>query len=68
MKKTEFVAPKSQVVWGFFNYTILQGVAYTRKDAVRQVEELTGAPWSDAKRYMQILKVNVAPILKQQGD
>lgn len=56
--------PKTQTMWGYYNYEILQGVAFTRKQAVKDVEYLTGAPWDDAKRYMQILKVDVTPKVK----
>lgn len=56
--------PKPQTVWAYYNYRILQGTAYTRKQAILDVEYLTGAPWSDAKKYIQVLKVSVVPVVK----
>lgn len=57
--------PKAQTAWAYYNYQILQGTACTRKQAILDVEHLTGAPWSDAKRYMQVLKVSVVPVVKE---
>lgn len=38
--------PKAQTAWAYYNYQILQGTAYTRKQAILDVECL-GAMSSD---------------------
>ena len=53
--------PKPQAMWGYYNFGILHGVAYTRRDAVKDVEQQVMEPWSKAREYMQVLKVTVTP-------
>ena len=51
--------PKAQVAWGYYNWDTLWGIAYTRRDAVKEVERILGVPWSEAKKSCEIHKVRV---------
>jgi hypothetical protein len=53
--------PKVQIAWAYYNYTLLQGFSYSRRQAVMDVESLTGKTWKESRRYMQIRKVLVQP-------
>lgn len=59
MKHDQRKEPKSQVAWGYYNWGRLWGIAYTRKAAVKKVEEILGKPWSEAKNSCEIHKVRV---------
>ncbi|RPE74655.1 hypothetical protein [Vulcaniibacterium tengchongense] len=51
--------PRPQRVWGYYNNGNLWGIAHTRRDAIKEVETITGDPWAKAKRYMEIHRVIV---------
>lgn len=51
--------PKSQLAWGYYNWGLLWGVAFRRRDAIATVEERTGKPWSEARKYCEVHKVRV---------
>jgi len=53
------VFPTAQPCWGWYNGGILRGVEYSRRDAIKAVEDFTGKPWSKAKEYMEVHKVVV---------
>jgi hypothetical protein len=54
--------PNDTVAWGWYNFGILLGVEYRRKAAIAAVENHTGAPWKEAKKYMQVMKVVVSAL------
>lgn len=60
--KVEMERPNIQEAWGWYNYGMLIGVGYRRKDAIAAIENHTGKPWSEAKQYMQVRKVYVQVI------
>lgn len=59
--------PRPQLMWGYYNYTRLHGVAHTHRQAVNTVEEQCLEPWSKARKYMQIRKVIVMPVPDKEG-
>lgn len=62
----EHKVPKPQVMWAFYNYGCLHGVAHTRRAAIKAVEAHVMAPWGKACEYMQIRKVTVTPVSGDQ--
>lgn len=52
---------KPQQAWGIYNFGKLLSTEYRRKDAVCEVERITGKTWKDARKYIQIIKVIVTP-------
>lgn len=62
-----YAEQKPQVVWAYYNFGVLIGTAYRRKDAVRAVEADTGQQWATARKYMQIRKAIVSPVVDAAG-
>lgn len=56
--------PKPQQAYGYYNFGVLQGIASTRRGAIREVEENCDEAWSECRRYMEVHKVIVTPIAK----
>lgn len=62
MKKMRF--PKPQKVWAYYNYDRLIGFASNRMEAIKSVEKDLGVRWDEAREYMQVIKVTVAPVTR----
>lgn len=52
-------SPKPQKAWGYYNWGRLWGVAYRRKDAIAEIEAITGRPWSEMRHSCEVHKVIV---------
>lgn len=52
---------RPQRAWAHSNFGILQGIASTRRDAIKECEALTGEPWSKCRAYMEVWKCIVTP-------
>lgn len=50
-----------QRAWALSNFGMLRGVFRTRKEAIDYCEHNVAAPWSNAKRYMEVWKCTVTP-------
>lgn len=48
-------------VWAWSNCGRVMGVAFTRREAIREVEGHTGRPWKEARKYMEVWRANVTP-------
>lgn len=51
--------PRIDTAWGIYNMGRFIGVEHTRRDAVAEVERITGQPWKDCRKYMEVHKVRV---------
>ena len=51
--------PRIDTAWGIYNMGRFIGVEHTRRDAVAEVERITGQPWKDCRKYMEVRKVRV---------
>jgi hypothetical protein len=59
--------PKLQKAWGWYNMGMLLGVEPLRCGAIAAVENHTGEPWETAKKYMEVHKVIVTPVIIIKG-
>lgn len=55
------VAKVTQDRWAWSNCGFIRGVERTRSDAIKAAEEASGAPWSEASKYMEVWKCRVIP-------
>lgn len=55
--------PKPQYGFGIYNQGILIGYTYRKKDAIAEVERMTGVLWESAKRSMEVHKVIVSKVM-----
>lgn len=53
--------PKTERMWGLYNYGILLSVHFKRAQAIAQAEEVTLRPWSKCRKYCQVKRVTVTP-------
>jgi hypothetical protein len=58
------IKKNSQIAWGYYNLGRLIGIEYTRRGAVKSVENMTGAKWNISKKYMEVCKVMVTTVEK----
>lgn len=52
----------TQTGYAYSNYGIVCGVAFRRKDAIRDIEERTGEPWSVCRHCWEVWKCKVEPL------
>ena len=58
--------PTDQIMWGYYSYGRLIGVASRRYHAKADAERWTGKPWSEINYYIELHKVVVKKYKNEQ--